>query len=422
MAQFANDISDLASRIGQVDTSKITGTFGETLRDQQQSFVSTLESFSENLHDLQAVADEHKRSEEVFVSNAPTLAEIAQAEKELFDLQAGGPTKTGRSAIADSMGLIDINYMAEVEKAQQRVTQLSQERRDAVRVFLDEQTRLHDRINGIQLPRMELPTVESWSDKRELPSTAPAVPSATAAAPAPAPAPRSAGAGASTSPGAATPRSKSADSSTGTSTGPGRATVDDVLAAGAPAAAMGAPMMMPGMVNPAAYASRIGPQIPPHLLMPGTATSGAQATPMSEREFSSLLDRLKGDRPSTGSSTPTLPSGSGGGGGASAGGPAVAPRVVQPTSWVNASTSPTGVSEAQNSKTVSASPQSSSSATSRPGMMPPMGPMSPMGANGAGGPKDPKDQPHIKNADPDVYGDDVQTIDPIIDNKGGRFT
>ncbi|NKR80260.1 hypothetical protein GS491_24140 [Rhodococcus hoagii] len=43
------------------------------------------------------------------------------------------------------------------------------------------------------------------------------------------------------------------------------------------------------MVNPAAYASRIGPQIPPHLLMPGTATSGAQATPMSEREFSSLL-------------------------------------------------------------------------------------------------------------------------------------
>ena len=54
--------------------------------------------------------------------------------------------------------------------------------------------------------------------------------------------------------------------------------------------------------------------------------------------------------------------------------------------------------------------------------MPPMAPMMPGGANAGGAARDPKDQPQIKNADPDVYGDDVQTIDPIIDNQKGRFT
>ncbi|MFZ2175228.1 MAG: hypothetical protein WAW17_14600 [Rhodococcus sp. (in: high G+C Gram-positive bacteria)] len=414
IGRFAEDISDTASIVGAIDTDGITGSFGATLNEQKQALAGTLEEFGDTLHQLQDAADEHRRSEATFVATAPTLAEVEQAAKELLNLQDLGPTVQS-SPIPAVMGIDDSAYVQAVESAQKRFNQLSQERRDAVRVFLDEQNRVVERINSTAIPAgIERTNSERGSAGLSVAAAGPSGASTTVTLGAPSSAvPSSSGGSSGRSP---------SDSPASEGGGAGRASVEDVLAAGTPVAAAGAaPMMFPqaGMANPAAMAGRIGPPVMPGYVLPGTVTSAGQVTPMSDREFNSLLDRLRSDRGSVVPSVPTTPSGSGGGGGLpGSGGPAAGPRVVQPTSWANAS-SPTGVSEAQNSRSPATPSSTGPAASTRPGMMPPVGPMAPMSPNSVGG--HPKHQPHIKNADPDVYGDDVQTTDPIIDNQKGRF-
>ena len=418
IGQFADQLSDAAATVGAVDTARVTGDFGATLSEQKQALQATLEEFSGSLHDLQASADEHTKSEETFVATAPTLADVEKAAQELLLLQSSSPTVQG-GPVTMLPTALDVIHLEAVTAAQNKYSQLSQERREAVRVFLDSQTQLADRINGIGIP-------EGTGVNRTASGGSPieSTPGAGVGA---------SGGGSSPSVGGSSPSaggsSRTSDSpSDSAGTGAGRPSVDDIVAAGTPVGAVAAaPMMFPqaGMLNQTPMTGRYGPQVVPGYALPGTATSAAQPTTMSDRDFNSLLDRLKSDRAGSSTSLPSSPSaaGSGSGGGVSSGASSpVAARIVQPTSWSNAS-SPTGVSEAQNARSSVASAPStaaSSTPTSRSGGMP-MAPMAPMGGNSAAAPKDTKDQPQILNADPDVYGDDVQTLDPIIDNQKGRF-
>lgn len=432
--QLADELSDLAGAVHAIDTSGLTGTLGEAFITKKNGFQNDLEEFSATLEKLQATADDHRRSESTFVATAPTLDEIEQAAQDLFALQQAAPLT---SPLATLPTVLDVANAQAIQDAQLRYNQLSQQRRDAERTFRADQESLTERINDAVVPGLSGRDHDS------------------ASVPVPGGSGPSSGGGASVSPGGSpsgggasggtpnrAPRSTSSSSdspSAGStnSTGSGRTSVEDVLAAGTPVPGT-EPSMMPvagmgmmpqaAMTNPALM-NRFGPQIAPGYTIPGTTTSAGQAVPMSNSDFNSLLEKLRSDRATGGASLPTSPSstpgvGGGGGGGALAGGanaPA-APRLVQPTSWANA-TSPTGVSEA-NSRSATASPASSqaTSTPARSSAMPPMAPMAPMSPNGAGGSKNPKDQPQIKNADPDVYGDDVRTTDPIIDNKGGRFS
>lgn len=419
IGQFADQLSDAAATVGAVDTARVTGDFGATLSEQKQALQATLEEFSGSLHDLQASADEHTKSEETFVATAPTLADVEKAAQELLLLQSSSPTVQG-GPVTMLPTALDVIHLEAVTAAQNKYSQLSQERREAVRVFLDSQTQLADKINATAIPATEAGRDQ---DGKVIPSGVPqsgasSSPSAGGSSP-------SVG-GSSPSAGGSSRTSDSPSDSAGT--GAGRPSVDDIVAAGTPVGAVAAaPMMFPqaGMLNQTPMTGRYGPQVVPGYALPGTATSAAQPTTMSDRDFNSLLDRLKSDRAGSSTSLPSSPSaaGSGSGGGVSSGASSpVAARIVQPTSWSNAS-SPTGVSEAQNARSSVASAPStaaSSTPTSRSGGMP-MAPMAPMGGNSAAAPKDTKDQPQILNADPDVYGDDVQTLDPIIDNQKGRF-
>ncbi|MGB3369200.1 MAG: hypothetical protein WBD41_03780 [Rhodococcus sp. (in: high G+C Gram-positive bacteria)] len=424
--QFAEEIDNEASVVAAVNTEGVTGAFGEALNEQKQALSSKLDEFSAVLSQLEAVAEEHKATESTFVSTAPTLAEVEAALQELQALQAASPSVS--SPVTMLPTVLDVSNLAAVEAANQRYTELSQRRRDAVRVFLEAQGRLGEQINSAIIP--------GGPDRRS--GSGISTPGSGSGASV-----GGSGAGASSGRGSGTssPSSAGGVSSRGSDSssesaggGSGRASVEDVLASGTPVAAAGAgvaPMMYPqaGMMNQPGITGRFGPQVVPGYTLPGTVTSAGQASTMSDREFNSLLDRIRPDRAGSSSSAPSSSLGSSGGAGASGGGLSggssaiAAPRLVQPTSWSNAS-SPTGVSESQAARAAAAASQASPSTAApaaRAGGMP-MAPMGPMGGNPGGPPRDPKDQPQIKNADPDVYGDDVKTLDPIIDNQKGRFT
>ncbi|MDE8647488.1 hypothetical protein PXH69_21175 [Rhodococcus qingshengii] len=424
--QFAEEIDNEASVVAAVNTEGVTGAFGEALNEQKQALSSKLDEFSAVLSQLEAVAEEHKATESTFVSTAPTLAEVEAALQELQALQAASPSVS--SPVTMLPTVLDVSNLAAVEAANQRYTELSQRRRDAVRIFLEAQGRLGEQINSAIIP--------GGPDRRS--GSGISTPGSGSGASV-----GGSGAGASSGRGSGTssPSSAGGVSSRGSDSssesaggGSGRASVEDVLASGTPVAAAGAgvaPMMYPqaGMMNQPGITGRFGPQVVPGYTLPGTVTSAGQASTMSDREFNSLLDRIRPDRAGSSSSAPSSSLGSGGGAGASGGGLSggssaiAAPRLVQPTSWSNAS-SPTGVSESQAARAAAAASQASPSTAApaaRAGGMP-MAPMGPMGGNPGGPPRDPKDQPQIKNADPDVYGDDVKTLDPIIDNQKGRFT
>ncbi|GAA3148112.1 hypothetical protein [Rhodococcus baikonurensis] len=424
--QFAEEIDNEASVVAAVNTEGVTGAFGEALNEQKQALSSKLDEFSAVLNQLEAVAEEHKATESTFVSTAPTLAEVEAALQELQALQAASPSVS--SPVTMLPTVLDVSNLAAVEAANQRYTELSQRRRDAVRVFLEAQGRLGEQINSAIIP--------GGPDRRS--GSGISTPGSGSGASV-----GGSGAGASSGRGSGTssPSSAGGASSRGSESssesaggGSGRASVEDVLASGTPVAAAGAgvaPMMYPqaGMMNQPGITGRFGPQVVPGYTLPGTVTSAGQASTMSDREFNSLLDRIRPDRAGSSSSAPSSSLGSSGGAGGSGGGLSggssaiAAPRLVQPTSWSNAS-SPTGVSESQAARAAAAASQASPSTAApaaRAGGMP-MAPMGPMGGNPGGPPKDPKDQPQIKNADPDVYGDDVKTLDPIIDNQKGRFT
>lgn len=404
IGKFARDINDAAQAIASIETAGIEGEFGDALRTKQSTLTVTLEEFSAVLHDLQNVTSEHRQSELTFLSTAPTLADIEEAQAALTSAQNVRSAVESGSAVPLLMGL-DIAQMGVAEKAQQRLAELMEQRREAIRIFLETQDRLHGQINSARMPQ--------WSDSRgRLAGTdspggggGPSVagPGVLQSSPAQ---PRETG------------RSSRGDSGVaggGVAGNGSTAGVGDLTAASGPAAAVGAVGIPPA----AALSGRMGPPVMPGYMIPGTTISAGGPSAMSDRDFNSLLDRIRGDRPSAPPSAPTMSSGSGSGGMAPG---TAAPRVVQPPSWMNASTSPTGTSEGQNGRGVAA-PASASSTSPQPRSgMPPMAPMMPGGANAGGPPRDPKNQPQIKNADPDVYGDDVQTIDPIIDNQKGRFS
>jgi hypothetical protein len=412
IGKFARDINDAAQVIASIDTAGIEGEFGDAVRDKQITLAATLEEFSATLNDLQNVTDEHRQSELTFLSTAPTLADIEAAQTALTSAQTVRAAVDSGSAVPVLMGL-DIAQMGAAEQAQQRLTALTEQRREAIRIFLETQARLHGQISNILLPqhsesRGRLSGTESPSGGGNFQSAAsPGMP-------------RSA-------PGRPAGSAGSRNSDPGVSAGSGAGGYSTAGGAGDPGAAV-IPAAVPaagavGLPNPAALAGRMGPPVMPGYMIPGTTISAGGPTAMSDRDFNSLLDRIKGDRPGMPASAPTMPSGSGGGGGGGGMAPGTAaPRTVQPPSWMNAVTAQTGVSEGQNGRGVAA-PSSASNTSPHPRSgMPPMAPMMPGGANAGGAARDPKDQPQIKNADPDVYGDDVQTIDPIIDNQKGRFS
>lgn len=426
--QFAEEIDNEASVVAAVNTEGVTGAFGEALNEQKQALSSKLDEFSAVLSQLEAVAEEHKATESTFVSTAPTLAEVEAALQELQALQAASPSVS--SPVTMLPTVLDVSNLAAVEAANQRYTELSQRRRDAVRVFLEAQGRLGEQINSAIIPSGGVQRTG-----RDVTGGSAGAGSGASVGGSGAGASSGRGSGASSPSSAGGASSRGSDSSSESAGGgSGRASVEDVLASGTPVAAAGAgvaPMMYPqaGMMNQPGITGRFGPQVVPGYTLPGTVTSAGQASTMSDREFNSLLDRIRPDRAGSSSSAPSSSLGSGGGAGASGGGLSggssaiAAPRLVQPTSWSNAS-SPTGVSESQAARAAAAASQASPSTAApaaRAGGMP-MAPMGPMGGNPGGAPRDPKDQPQIKNADPDVYGDDVKTLDPIIDNQKGRFT
>ncbi|NKS74626.1 hypothetical protein GS531_22910 [Rhodococcus hoagii] len=274
IGQFAEDLSDAASAVGNVNTDGITGGFGATLGEQKASLVGVLEDFSAALTQLQEVADEHRRSEATFVATAPTLAEIAEAEKALLDLQAAGPSITsGTSVVPTLMGITDLAYMQAVENAQRRFTQLSQERRDAMRIFIDAQNRLSERINGTDIPS----SIERTSRERG---------SGGSLGPSPSGADSSVIPGGFTSPGVRSPnagavgRGEASDSSSPSGGGDAqRPSTQDVLAAGTPVSEMGAaPMVVPqaGMGNPGMIPGRFGPQVAPDMCFPGPQPARAR--------------------------------------------------------------------------------------------------------------------------------------------------
>lgn len=414
IGDFAENISEAARQISAIGTADIEGDFGDELRKKQSLIVATLEGVGTTLNDLQTATDEHRRSEETFISTAPTLADIDEAQTTLESAQTVRAAVDSGAVAPVAMGL-DLVQMDVIEQAQQQLTQLVEQRRQAVSVFLGDQDRLASQIRNI-----ELPTVSSPMNGR-LSGTEPPTGSTAPSLSAPVPGlprssvPRTSGAEGS-GVGAGAEASAGASGSNGAASAGGDPGMAPVVTPVPAVGTMGTPQL--GAFNPTALAGRIGPPVMPGYTIPGTTVSAGTPTPMSDREFNSLLDRIKGDRAGLPSTTPTMPSGAGG----VTGGAASAPRVVQPSSWLNASTSPTGVSEGQNGRGTTV-PSSTSSAAAQPRSgMPMMGPMAPGGANPDSGGRDPKDQPKIINADPDVYGDDVQTIDPIIDNQRGRFS
>ncbi|WP_301851080.1 hypothetical protein [Rhodococcus pyridinivorans] len=409
LVEFALEVKNAATAVGNVSTDEITGEFGELLRAKQRELSSALEEFSLTLTSLGERSEEHRLSEATFVSNAPTLAEIEEAEQALVSAQAVG-SAVAEGAIAPVTLGLDLVHLGAAEAAQQRLSELVQQRRDAVRAFLAEQDSIRGRITSA-LPPVIGGVVEQSG----------VVPSAAAGT-------FPAGGAGSRSPlvdGIGSGVSRGGSGSRQSDLGGGSSFSDlGDGDAGATAAAPGVVGVPQSPVNPSAVVSRIGPQAMhgyaiPGVALPGTAISaGAPVAAMSDREFNSLLDRIKTDRggsPSLPSSSPSTV------GGGLAGGANAAPRTVQPTSWINASTSPTGVSDGQNGRTGSSPVPAANAAPQPRSAMPGMAPMMPGGMNQAQGNRDAKDQPQIMNADPDVYGDDVQTVDPIIDNQKGRF-
>lgn len=411
---FAKDINDAAQVIIKIDTASIEGDFGDELRRKQSQLAAILEGIGTTLNGLQILTDEHRSSESTFISDAPTLADIEEAQAALASAQTVRSAVDSGAVAPVLMGL-DLVQMEAAEQAQLRLTQLAEQRREAVRVFLEEQNRLHGQIRNVSL--LEGPSL-GWLGA-PLPQGPAAVnPGVVGGTAVPGVPPR-------TTP---VPAPEHGDRPNAPHTG-----APSNVGADVPAAGEVLPVAMPtgphagmptgaqtGMANPAALSGRFGPPVMPGYTIPGTAISAGTPTPMSDRDFNSLLDRIKADRVGMPSTTPTMPAGSGSSGGMASGAPSAA-RTVQPTSWINASTSPTGVAEGQNGRGASA-PSSTSSTAAHPRSGMPMMPMMPGGANAGAANRDPKDQPQIKNADPDVYGDDVQTIDPIIDNQKGRFS
>lgn len=428
IGKFAKDIADAAESVLAVSTVGIGGEFGDQLRRKQERLAGTLTELGVTLEALQTSRTEHRASETRFVNTAPTLAEIEEARDRLVAAQTVRQSVDEGAVAPVTLGL-DLVQMGVAEQAQADLTALTEQRRDAVRVFHAEQERLHAQISSTALPVPEPSGTQAGigpggvggaapGDRPVLPLPGPGAGSGDYGSggytPAPIP-------GLSSDSGTAeAEQSRSggpvAATPTGTSAGTPGGTAGAAPGGMVPAAL--APTMRPGAVTPAVPSNRIGPPVMPGYTIPGTTTSAGGPAPMSDRDFNSLLDRLKPDRSTPSTPTPVSPSGAGGGG--TAGAAPAAARVVQPPSWTNASTSPTGVSDGHTGRgAVSAAP-AGTAGHPRTGM--PMMPMMPGAANPGAAGRDQRDAPQIKNADPDLYGDDVQTVEPIIDNQEGRFT
>lgn len=420
IGKFAKDIADAAESVLAVSTVGIGGEFGDQLRRKQERLAGTLTELGVTLEALQTSRTEHRASETRFVNTAPTLAEIEEARDRLVAAQTVRQSVDEGAVAPVTLGL-DLVQMGVAEQAQTDLTALTEQRRDAVRVFHAEQERLHAQISSTAMPAPDY--AEPYSED----GVGGAAPGGRPVLPLPGPGAGSGDYGSAPSPGLSS-GSDTAEAEQSRSGGPVAATPTGT-SAGTPGGTAGAapggmvpaalaPTMRPGAVTPAVPSNRIGPPVMPGYTIPGTTTSAGGPAPMSDRDFNSLLDRLKPDRSTPSTPTPVSPSGTGGGG--TAGAAPAAARVVQPPSWTNASTSPTGVSDGHTGRgAVSAAP-AGTAGHPRTGM--PMMPMMPGAANPGAAGRDQRDAPQIKNADPDLYGDDVQTVEPIIDNQEGRFT
>lgn len=416
IAQFAIDIGNAADAITGINTVGIEGDFGDTLRRRQERLVTVLVELKGTLDFLQEQSEGHRRSELDFIAAAPTLDQIEEAQSTLAAAQVVRQSVDAGAVAPVTLGL-DIAQMGVAEQAQRDLTRLTEARREAARVFLEEQERLCSQIGGAVMPVVPMPGDQALPGDTDLGGhggRGGAAPPGVLPGPA-VPPPGSGESDRTSPPHTDAPSVPGSGDAGATGTDGGRpAGMPAGVQVGTPMAGA-TPAILPGTMAPVPLAGRLGPPVMPGYTIPGTTTSAGSPTPMSERDFNSLLDRLKNDRTVPSTST-GMPAGMNSGGATNTA--SSTPRAVQPQSWTNASTSPTGVADGRTGRGIPVS-SSGSSAYPRAGM--PMMPMMPGGMNPGAAGRDPKDQPQIKNADPDVYGDDVHTVDPIIDNQGGHF-
>ncbi|TQC45162.1 hypothetical protein EEB14_33350 [Rhodococcus sp. WS4] len=423
----ATDLDEINTKLGELhdraaalNSNGLYGDTADAFRAKQSQIAAQLESLKIAAQTIADVSRQHDDSVAVYRASSPTDAELTTAREE----------HERATAMMSLHGLNKV-YILQADAAEQSLTTMVAKRRAAVETFKATQEGLRPRAENIELQAPVPINLKSAESPRVGAGSAGVSGPAASGVGATAGAGAGAGGGGLPSGSGSVPSSLSAASGASNSSSWGssknKPSLNDLLAGGTttPHATMlsaspWSPGMMP-MVGTGAMGGIPGYGMPiAGTTMPSAAAVTQGTRKMSDSKFQKMLDQIKSGRSASGTdSAPASAFAAGGFAPSSTAGTAPSGQAAQPASWVNAATAQTGESAGQARATGSAAGPAYAPPGARGGGMP-MAPMAPMNpAAGGQGRGDKADRPKIKNADPTVYGDDVQVTTPVVGNRKG---